>query len=209
VTEPWAPPDAGAAGGADDEPGGGSRLGCAVALVVLFLAGFVGVGAVLLLRAPDGDSTLGALVRAPAGYVRLDDAEAGGGPLSADRAAALLARADVPGFQDGVLRAWGRRPGEPVRAVVVLAVEVGTAEQAGALRRDYAAAAVRRGATPFAPGIDGADAFQDVPDDAGRYAQRVVLSRGARLFVVSVVTPARDGDPAEVRDLAARQAAAL
>jgi hypothetical protein len=190
-------------------PGRASRAGCALALVGLFLLGFVGVGAVLLLRAPGGGSALGELIRPPPGYVRLDDAEAGGGTLSEARAAALLGRADVPGFEGAELRAWGRRPGEPVRAVVVLAVELGSRGDAEALRASYVRDALARGATAFAPpeGI-GAGAFLAPPDEAGRYAQRVAFARGPRVFVVSVVTPDRDTDTAEVVRLALDQAAA-
>lgn len=187
-----------------------SRVGCALALVGLFLLGFVTVGAGMLLRAPDGGSALGNAIQPPIGYVRLDDAEAGGGTLDEARTAAVLGRSDVPGFEEAELRAWGRRPGEPVRAVVVLAVRLDSRANAAALRSAYVQGALARGATAFAPpqGLD-AGAFFDTPDSAGRHAQRVVFARGPRLFVVSVVTPARDPDTAEVVRLALAQAAVV
>ncbi|HWL36217.1 MAG TPA: hypothetical protein VNQ77_08470 [Frankiaceae bacterium] len=204
-----APRDAWAAPPLADERA--SRAGCALALVGLFLLGFVAVGAVLLLRAPDGGSSLGDDIRPPAGYVRLDDAESGGGTLSEARTADVLRTGDdVPGFEDAELRAWGRRPGEPVRAVVVLAVQLGSPADAVALRVAYVDAVLDRGATPFAPpqGLD-AGAFFEPPDSAGRHAQRVAFARGSRMFVVSVVTPERDPDTAEVVRLALDQAAAV
>lgn len=192
---------------ADERP---SRAGCGLAFAGLFLLGFVAVGAVLLLRAPGGGSSAGDAIRPPPGYVRLDDAESGGGTLSEAGTAAVLRRDDVPGFEGAELRAWGRRPGEPVRAVVVLAVRLRSPADAAALRAAYVTAALDRGATPFAPpeGLD-AGAFLDPPDDAGRHAQRVAFARGSRMFVVSVVTPERETDIAEVVRLALDQAAAV
>ena len=199
---------------APEPPAGRSRLGCGLALLALFLVGFVGVGSMLLLRAPDrpggsGESPLAGLLVRPAGYVAVDDGRSGGGRLSEGRAALVLGRDDVPGYSDGVLRAWGRRPGEPPRAVVVLVVEVETGQQAAEVRRAYVARALAAGATPFATPDDlGADAFHETPDAAGRVAQRVVFTRGVRLFVVSVVTPARERDTREVVALATEQAVA-
>ncbi|HVF03564.1 MAG TPA: hypothetical protein VNA20_01870 [Frankiaceae bacterium] len=199
-----------------EPPAERSRLGCAVALFALFVLGFVGVLALLFLRAPDGghdapaESGLTRLLREPPGYAPLPDAGSGGGPLSEGMAATALGRNDVPGFADGVLRAWGRGRGEPPRAVVVLAVEVGTPDQALELRRGYVARALDRGATPFAtPFALDAAAFHDQPDASERHAQRVVLTRENVLFVVSVVTQSRERDTSEVVRLATAQAAVV
>ena len=201
---------------APEPPADRSRVGCGLALLGLFLLGFVGVLAMLFLRAPGGpsipgagrgESPLAALLREPPGYVRLDDAGSGGGRLSEGQAATVLGRADVPGYSDGVLRAWGRNPGEPPRAVVVLLVEVETGAQATALKDGYVARARAAGATAFAtPGPLGGEGLHDVPDASGRHAQRVVFTRGVRLFVVSVVSPQRERDTTEVVELAEQQA---
>lgn len=198
-----------------EPPAERSRIGCAVALVGCFAVGFVGVLAMLFLRAPDGGgnvpaaSRLARLLREPPGYEPLPDAGSGGGPLSEGMAATVLGRTDVPGFADGVLRAWGRGRGEPPRAVVVLAVEVKTPDQALALSRGYVARALDGGATAFStPTALGAAAFHDQPDASGRHAQRVVFTRANRLFVVSIVTQARERDTSEVVRLATAQAAA-
>jgi hypothetical protein len=200
VTDAWAPPDA---------PGETrSRAGCVVALVVLFLAGFAGVATVALLRAPDGRPGTGTALETaivpPPGYVPLDDATSGGGPLTAARAASVLGLPRIEGYRDGVLHAWGREPGAPVRGVVVLVVEVASPAGATALRDAYVARATARGATPFdAP--DPLRGVRDGPDSGGRYAQRVAFATGSRLWLVSVVTPDRETDPAEVVLIAQRQ----
>ncbi len=206
MTDAWTPQP--------EPPAERSRLGCALAMVGLFLVGFVGTGAVLFLRAPDHPGTpaeppLAHLLVEPDGYRRLPDASSGGGRVSAAAAATLLGAPEVPGFRDGVLRAWGRAPGEPPRAVVVLLVELDSPERALATRRAYAAALRPRGATPFAtPTSLAADGLLEGRDPSGRFTQRVVVARGTRLYVVSVVTPAADEDTAEVVALATRQAAA-
>ena len=190
-----------------EPPAARSRAGAFLLFVTLFGVGFVGVLAVILLRAPDDAAGPRIVLQPPAGYVLLDDARSGGGRLDESRAAAVLGQRDVPGFRAGLLRAWGRRPGEPPRSVVLLGIELRSAEQAEAVRRAYLESVLRRGATSFGtPGLDG-NGFHDVPDRAGRHAQRVVFTRGARLFVVSVVTPERETDTGEVVRLATRQAA--
>ncbi|HEU0129566.1 MAG TPA: hypothetical protein VFQ85_01065 [Mycobacteriales bacterium] len=195
MSDPLAPP-----------PSPFARAGCVVALVALFVVGFAGVGAVLLLRAPDSaapaESPLVARIARPDGYVLLDDTESGGGRLPESRAATLLGVPAIEGYRDGVLRAFGRPPGEPPRAVVVLVLDVGTPEAATALASRYRDAAVRAGATTVtapAPYL----ALAEPPDAAGRYAQRVVVARDRRLWVVSVVTPDRAAPPAEPLALAA------
>jgi hypothetical protein len=180
-----------------------SRLGCALALVGLFLAGFVGVGAVLLLRAPGPSATasLGDSIVPPPGYVRLDDGEAGAGGQSAGSTATLLGVPSVPGYQDAVLRAWGRAPDQPSRAVVVLLVRLASDADATALRDAYVRAATSRGAVAFGT-PEPLRGLREPADEAGRFAQRVVVARGVRLYVVSVVTPTRETDTSEVVRLA-------
>ena len=205
MTDPYA--------AAPEPPTDTRRVGTALLVLGGFLLGFVAVAAMLFLRAPDGSApaepAVARLIQAPNGYVPLADATSGGGPLTEGRAATLLDRADVPGFRTGVLRAFRRPPGDAPRAVVVLAVEVRGVDQAAALARGYYDAAIRTGATAFpVPAALAGHGFHDEPDTAGRHAQRVVFARGARVFVVSVVTPAASTDTAEVVDLATRQAAA-
>lgn len=190
VTEPYAAPP---------EPVEASRSGCVLGFVALFLLGFVGVLAVLFLRAPSGDG-LGDEIAAPPGYVRLDDGESGGGPISARRVAERLGVAEVPGFRGGLLRAWGRAPGEPPRAVVVLVVRL---DSPASLVTAYGAAARSFEPIPVREGWVGFVA----PDASGRWAQRVAFARGDLFYVVSVVTPSRDADTAEVLRLAERQSA--
>jgi hypothetical protein len=183
-----------------------SRLGCALALVALFLVGFAGVGAVLLLRAPGPSSTvaLGDTIVPPPGYVRLDDGEAGAGGQSAGSTATLLGVPSVPGYQDAVLRAWGRTPDQPSRAVVVLLVRLVSDADAVSLRDAYVRSATSRGAVAFAA-PEPLRGLREPADTAGRFTQRVVVARGARLYVVSVVTPARESEPSEVVRLALAQ----
>ena len=179
--------------------------GCGIwALAVGVVLGFVAVLAVLLLRAPGDDGGLAATIAPPPGYVLLDDARSGGGRVSASRAASHLGLPGVPGFRDAALRAWGRRAGEPERAVVVLAVRLGTPEEATAVRDAWAAAERRAGATPFATAAG--PGFREPPDTAGRHAQRVGVTRGDRLYVVAVLTPAAESDTSEVVSLATAQA---
>ncbi len=180
------------------EPERPSR-GCGLLVFVgLFLVGFAGVLAFLFLRAPSDPG-----IATPPGYVRLSEAEAGGGNLSETRTARLLGIPDVPGYRDGVLRSYGRPPGQPPRAVLVLAVE---SDDAQALLDQAVAAMAARGGTPFAtpPGLTG---YHDVPDERGRYVQRVLFRRGDVVYAVSVLTPQRDDDTSEVVRLAERQRA--
>jgi hypothetical protein len=183
-------------------------FGCLTA-IGLFLVGFVGVALVLFRPAPTiSSSPLGDAIVPPAGYLRLDDSESGGGRLDASRAAELLNRTSLPSFRDGLLRAWGRAPGEPSRAVVILVLDLGSPADAEAAQAAYATARRSLGATPFGtPEGLRANGFADIPDDAGRYAQRVAFTSGTRLLVVSVVTPAAETDHAEVVRLAVRQSA--
>ena len=171
--------------------------------LALFLVGFVVVGAVLLLRAP-GDprtSSLAAEIVPPSGYVLLDDGGAGAGPQTAGSTASLLGVGAVHGWRDALLRAWGRRPGEDARAVVVLLVAVDSAAHAEALRDGYVAA---HASTAFsAP--EPLRGFREGPDDAGRYQQRAVFARGNRLWVVTVVSPRQESSTTEVVHLALSQ----
>lgn len=215
MTDPWAaPPEPpGRPPGAPYEVrDAASRVGCALALVGLFVVGFVAVGAIFLLRAPEPmqpppGNPLAALMEPPPGYLVLDDDESGGGRLDYARASVQLG-VGFEGFQDASLGAWGRRPGEPVRAVVVLVVDVGTAGRASDLRSAYVAAELARGGTAF-QALDGYDGIRAVPDPSGRHANRVAFTDAGRVWVVSVFTPAAENDTGEVVALAQRQAAAL
>lgn len=187
MTDPYAWPD-------PPPPARGPRV---LVYVALFALGFAGVLAVLFLRAPRGID-----VPAPAGYVRLSDAEAGAGEMTASRTASHLGLARVDGFERGVLRAYGRPPGEAPKAVLVLVVEVADAPAL----RDAAVSAMReRGGTAFATPA-GFSGWYDVPDRQGRHVQRVAWVRGVRLYVVSLLTPEREEDVREVVAIAEGQA---
>jgi hypothetical protein len=176
-------------------------LGCLM-FVGLFLLGFAGIGAIVLLRAPGRDhDSLGDKIVPPTGYVRLDDAEAGAGEQTEGDVSSLLGVVSVPGFDRAVSRAWGKAPDEPSRGVVVLLVHVTSPDDATRLADGYVAA---HGATAFsAPApLRG---FRDGPDAGHRYAQRVVFAQGDDVWVVSVITPARESDTHEVVRIALAQ----
>jgi hypothetical protein len=187
---------------APPEPRG--RLGCAF-FAGTFLLGFLGVVlAALFLRAPGHTANpLGDAIVPPAGYVRLDDAEAGAGEQAAGDVASLLGMPSVAGFDSALSRAWGRAPGEPVRSVVVLVVALDSADRANALADAYVAAHRSTSFSTPAP-LHG---FRDGPDAGGRYAQRVVFTTDARVWVVSVVTPVKESDTTEVVRIARAQTA--
>jgi hypothetical protein len=178
------------------------RLGC-LFYAGLFLAGFVGIGALFLfVRAPGRTpaDALGDSITPPSGYARLDDAEAGAGAQSSGDVESLLG-VPVPGFERAVSRAWGKAPDEPSRAVVVLVVRLGSAGDATTLADAYVAAHRATAFSAPAP-LRG---FQDGPDAGHRYAQRVVFARDAEVWVVSVVTPAQETDTSEVVRIALAQ----
>jgi hypothetical protein len=183
-----------------------------VATVALALLSFAGV---LLLRppwrtdaarppataVPDGGVTL----VAPEDYDPIPDADSGGGPQTEAAAQRLLGGVPaLPGYRGGVLRAWAWR-GTELRAVVVLALAFETPGQAANAGAAHLGAVRAAGATSFPTGLAGATGYRDVRDPQGRYAQRVVFTRGARLYVVGTVTPERSADPSAVLAHARRQ----
>lgn len=181
-----------------------------VGMVALALLSFAGV---LLLRPPwrtdaarrpavaDG----GVALVAPVGYDPIADADSGGGPQTVAAAQRLLGGVpSLPGYRGGTLRAWAWR-GTELRAVVVLGLAFETPAQATDAARAHLGAVRASGATTFPVSLDGATGYRGVRDPQGRYAQRVVFTRGARLYVVGTVTPAPSADPAAVLDHARRQ----
>lgn len=179
-----------------------ARMGC-LAYAGLFLLGFVGIGALfLLVRAPGRTAadTIGDKITPPSGYARLDDAEAGAGEQSAGDVESLLG-VRAPGFERAVSRAWGKAPDEPSRAVVVLVVRLSSPGDATTLADAYVAAHRATAFSAPAP-LRG---FQDGPDAGHRYAQRVVFTRDAEMWVVSIVTPAKENDTSEVVRVALAQ----
>ena len=189
-----------------------SRSGCGFFLVLLglFAIGFVGVGALLFLRAPDTGSTaaespLAKVVVPPPGYDRLSEDEAGGGRLDETRTRIVLSSGAIAGFRDAMLVSYGRPRDQAPRAVVVLAVQLDSAANAEALLRSYRGVAQSPDLEGF-PAPEGWVAFHQREDAAGRYAQRVAFAKADRLFVVSVVTPKYERDTSEVLALARRQA---
>jgi len=204
VTDPYPAPA--------EEPS--SRSGCVTAVwfVGLFLLSFAVFGALVFLRAPDRDgsdpdgvSPLAEVVVAPPGYVLLQESVAGGGRLNESRTARQLSAASVPGFRDAILVSWGRPAGEPPRAVVTLAVQLDSPASAEAAMRSFKAVATSPDLEGFVT-PEGWVGFHQA-EESGRFAQRVAFTKGDRLFVVSVVTPRRTGDTAEVLAHAQRQAA--
>ncbi|HEV2889318.1 MAG TPA: hypothetical protein VGX28_03000 [Frankiaceae bacterium] len=185
MTDPYASP----------EPVPPSRAPRAMLFVGLFLLGFVGVLGLLFLRAPRPPDFV-----SPPGYVRISAEQAGGANLSESRTARLLGIPDVPGWEHAVLRAYGRPPGEPPRAVVVLAIESSEAQRA--LEVAVAAADARGERFPTPEGLVG---YHDTQDAQGRYVQRVLFRRGDVVYSVSVLTVRRDEDTSEVVRLAERQ----
>jgi hypothetical protein len=184
-----------------EPPARRGALGCAM-LAGLFLLGFVGIGAIVLLRAPGRDhDSLGDRIVPPAGYARLDDAEAGAGEQTEGDVASLLGVASVPGFDRAVSRAWGKAPDEPSRGVVVLLVRVASPADAARLAETYAGDHAATAFSAPAP-LRG---FRDGPDAGHRYAQRVVFAQGNDVWVVSVVTPQRESDTHEVVRIALAQ----
>ena len=178
--------------------------------LVSFVVGFAGFGALLYLRAPDApgqqpESPLAAVLLVPEGYERLPDEVAGGGRLDEARAGRLLSVPAIPGFQDGLLRSWGRPRGKTPRAVVVLAVQLATPADAAALFGRYRGVAQSPDLEEFET-REGWVGFHQ--RENGRFAQRVAFASGSRVFVVSVVTPKHESSTREVRALADRQAAA-
>lgn len=179
-----------------------SRAPKVLALLALFSLGFVAVLGMLFLRAPRD-----LRVAEPPGYVRISDADSGGGNLSASRTASTLGLTGVNGFERGVLRAFGRPGVEPPRAVVVMVVEQSSAERARELHDAAIAAMARRGATAFAT-PEGFHGYHDAPDTSGRHRQRVAFRRGDEFHLVTVYTQAREDDTSEVVELARAQARA-
>jgi hypothetical protein len=184
-------------------------------MVALALLSFAGV---LLLRPPwragaarppavtaVPDGGVAATLVAPEGYDPVPDADSGGGPQAEAAARRLLGGvAALPGYRGGTLRAWAWR-GAELRAVVVLALAFETPAEATRAGDAHLAAVRAAGATPFPTGIDGASGYRDVRDPQGRYAQRVVFTRGARLYVVGTVTPRRSADASALLAHARRQ----
>ncbi|MDQ1713400.1 MAG: hypothetical protein QOE45_2850 [Frankiaceae bacterium] len=194
-----------------------ARGAVVVGMVALALLAFAGV---LLLRppwrSPDApaptvatvaDGGLSAALVKPEGYDPIPDADSGGGAQTEAAAQRLLGGVALPGYRGGVLRAWAWR-GTELRAVVVLGLAFDAPANAGSAAAAHLAAVRAGGATSFAVGIPGAAGYRDVRDPQGRYAQRVVFTRGARLYVVGTVTPQRSADASAVLAHTARQYAA-
>jgi hypothetical protein len=188
-----------------------ARGAVAVAMVSLAVLSFA---AVLLLHppwrtAPARPATpAGLALVTPDGYDAIPDADSGGGPQTEAAARRLLGGIPaLPGYRGGVLRAWAWR-GTELRAVVVLALAFESPGDATGAAAAHLAAVRAAGATPFAVDLPGAAGYRDVRDPQGRYAQRVVFTRGPRLYVVGTVTPRPDADPSAVLAHASRQYAA-
>lgn len=191
MTDPYAP--------LDPPP---SRAPRVLLFAALFALGFVAVLGMVFLRAPGGLP-----VAEPPGYVRISDAESGGGTLSASRTATALGIAEVDGFERGVLKAFGRVGDGPPRAVVVMVVEQSSPDRARWLHDAALYAMSQRGGTAFAT-PEGFHGYHDVPDTSGRHRQSVAFHRGELFHLVTVYTQTRENDVAEVVDLALAQARA-
>ncbi|HEX8004426.1 MAG TPA: hypothetical protein VF519_17195 [Mycobacteriales bacterium] len=174
------------------EPPARSRAPLLLVLASLFGAGFVAVAALLWLRAPDGAPEPRGR---PPGYVELREEWS---YLTGEQAADYLGIREVPGFRSATLRAYGRRDGEPLRAVAFLDL---AADDPTAARDAVVAAAVLRGAHTFDTPA-GMIGYLDVQDSKGRFRQRVLSVEGGLLRVVTVFTPHRDADTAEIVRLA-------